>query len=130
MSKPEIKAVDAETKLPTISLTKILTGFDGKAIQVRDVDEDGKETRFDMSLRWAIIASLKTGMAEEGKALSEPDKIRCHILGHAVCDERNTGHTFKPEDIVLIKKLANTRFAGPELYGAFLELFDPTALEK
>ena len=114
-----------------ISLTKELIGMDGQPVQLVEEDENGRRTTRDMTVRLTIMLSLRQGsaIAEQQKQLSEPDKIRCFELGVKVANEESTGCTFKPEDIVLIKKLANLRFSA-EPYCAFLKIFDPTAFDK
>jgi len=126
--KPELKEATAE-KLPTTSLTKLLIGFDGEPIKVKDLNEDGTvKASFAMDVRWAILMALKQGsvFAEQKKELNETDKLRCYILAQEVANPENVGKTFKPEDIILIKRLATLRLSV-EPYGVLLEILDPTA---
>ena len=115
----------------TISLTKMLVGMDGKHVKLMEEDENGKRTSRNMDVRLAIMLALRQGsrIAEQNKALSESDKIRCFELGVKVSNEESSGCTFKLEDRVLIKRLANL-WLSAEPYGAFLMIFDPTSFDK
>jgi len=115
-----------------ILLNKVLLGWDKKVIQSIDEDEEGKRTRNDMTVRSAIANTLKFGgaMAASESKLSDNESIRCDVLGLKVSNEENTGCTLKPEDIVLIKKLAKYRLTSPELYWSLIRLVDPTAQDE
>ena len=136
MSKSKPENVEPIEKKPRagdpILLNKVLMGWDMKVIQSVEEDESGKRTKSDMTVRTAILSSLRFGgaMAEQEKKLSEKEAIRCDVLGFKVGNEENTGATLKPEDVVLIKKLAKYRLTSPELYWALIRLVDPTAQDE
>ena len=129
MGQAKIKAVDE--KKETISLTKKLMGWNRKPLKIVYEDDDGSKHTEDMDVRHAVLMALRFGsaMAEQEKKLSEPEKIRCHILGIKVGDERNKGCSFKSGDISLIKRLANYRLMA-EQYCALLEILAPQDLEE
>jgi len=115
-----------------VLLNKVLLGWDKTVIQSVDEDELGKRTRSDMTIRSAILSSLKFGgaMAAQEKTLSEKESIRCDVLGMKISNEESSGCTLKPEDIVLIKKLAKYRLTSPELYWSLIRVIDPTAQDE
>ncbi len=133
MSKAQtVKKVPKADEPPgTVSLTRHLIGVDGETLEVVDVDSDGEEVRHKMDVRRAVLLSLLqgSGLAERKEKLNESEKLRCFTLSQAVANEQNTGYTFKPEDIILIKKLAALRLPV-EPFGSLLQIIDPTAFDK
>jgi len=101
-----------------------------------DISEDdaGNPVRkvHELDVRRAVLLAVKRGsqMAAQNKQLSDSEQVRCWTLGNAVANEENTGYSFTPEDIVLVKKLAKLVFPGVEPYCPLMAVICPSALES
>lgn len=131
-----LEAVKAAEPDGTISLTKRLIGMGGVVCDLVDIitDDDGNPVRkvYELDVRRAVLLAVQRGsrIAAENKQLSDGEQIRCWILGNAVANEENTGYSFTPEDIVLVKKLAKLVFPGVEPYCPLMAVICPSALES